>query len=375
MRKRLLWLFGLLLSVGPTQCSCTDVELGATEQDLSKQDLERDGYTCEATAPHGGSYTCTKCESFTTTDSTGTHKFTECWSVGCTGYPDGHTECASQSASLPSFWMEAEDTTLYGAIQKTTDGNASAGSALSVAGSGSTRATFATDVAATVTAWVRVIAPSTSASSIYIQLDATPAVRWEIPTTTTWAWLPVHASWSLAAGTHALRFYADEVGVRIDRVVLAGDPAFVPVAQTYQAEAAALVAPMQTGFQRTIPAVGYIWVPNGGGTGGLAQLQISVPRADTYMVWGRVSAPSDADNSFSIGLLGEPRTAWSMPSASGWAWDRADVAGQPVLLPLDGFDVLEIAEREDGTKLDKLVLTNDPGFTLVEPSSDLLLAP
>jgi hypothetical protein len=115
---------------------------------------------------------------------------------------------------------------------------------------------------------------------------------------------------------------------------------------------------------------GYAWVPNGAGAGGLAQLQLSMPYNDYYYVWGRMLAPTEADNSFYVGKLGEPRTAWSAPVSTSWKWSVA-----PTTMWLDDYDVVEVAQREDGTKLDQLVFTNDPGLTLVEPVDQSVLAP
>ncbi len=352
---------------------CATESLATTEAEISKTDLEGDGFSCGSPQPPSATFTCTRCAEVI--DQDGHSHGQECDVYVCTAAPVG-SDCHYDHTYIPAntydqdlnYWFEADAGTLYQSMQRVSDPGASNGTAL-YAGGGSTRQTFSAELDGTVRLWARVIAPSTSANLIYFQLDSGPLVTWEIPVATSWTWLPVEASWFIGAGAHTLRIYTGEVGVKIDRVLATASASFVPVADTYQAEAAAIVAPMQVGTQSGLPPTRYIWVPNGAGAGGLAQLEVAVPRAGHYAVLGRANAPTTADDSIYVNMLGDARTAWTFAAttASTWKWNRA-----PQPFAIEPFDVLEVARREDGTKLDKLVLTNDPGFVLVEPSGPIL---
>jgi len=219
--------------------------------------------------------------------------------------------------------------------------------------------------------WVRVIAPSTTADMLAIQVDNANPVQWQLPVAATWTWLPVEtakgrASWQLSQGNHTLRVLGSDSGVRVDRVLLATNPDFVPVAETFEAEAGRLWSPMTTGLQR-IPRTTYVWVPNGAGVGGRDDIAIDAPYNGTYQVWGRTSSPSTSDNAFLIKPLSVSTGAypWNTPvtSTSGWAWTKAG----PTFVFRDS-ETISIRQQEDGTKLDKILITNDPSFTLVEKS-------
>ncbi|MDQ3370647.1 MAG: hypothetical protein M3680_34960 [Myxococcota bacterium] len=367
MKPRLLLL--LVMVIG---CATEEDSLTTTESELSRGNLVTQGYHCWQPFS-GGFWRCQKCTAVEVVGDEGSQWVTVCSSYRCDETPISST-CTMESSYARNntfdtdnnVWFEAEAATRYGSMQVKADANASGGSYLYVAGSGSTRATFDAAVAGSVTAWVRAIVPSSSANSFYLQLDAV-STRYELPITTTWTWIPLDLDQFVGSGTHTLRLYADEVGVKIDRILLTSNPEFVPVVQTVQAEVAAIVAPMQAGTQRSIPTTTFLWVPNGAGSGGLAQWQLAMPYTGNYTAWGRFLAPTEADNSFSIGTLGKPRTTWSVPVASSWGWSRTTAT-----FGLDGDEVLELAQREDGTKVDKLVLTNDPGFTLVEPAQPVV---
>lgn len=359
-------------------CLADDLETSTIVEEIAKQTLQSQGFTCRDKTDAWGitSTLCTRCEPVTVNGRT----VTVCTNYTCTAagectHSGDYIKSATFAADL-NFWFEAEAGALSGAFQLQTDGGASAGSFVyaSSASDGASVHTLTTPHNTSVYGWARVIAPSTASSSMWMQLDNTQAVRIELPVATTWTWVPlrdssgVTPSWWLSAGDHTVRLLGDEAGVKIDRVLLTESTTFVPVVATIQAETAGVVAPMVKASTLKFPQVGYVWVPNGTGTNGLAQLSTNLPRADRYAVWGRVQAPTTADNSLFIGAFGDPRAAWETPTTStGWAWDRADIAGEPIVLDLDAWGLIEIAQREDGIKVDQLVVTNDPGFTIVEP--------
>jgi hypothetical protein len=87
--------------------------------------------------------------------------------------------------------------------------------------------------------------------------------------------------------------------------------------------------------------------------------------AGTYVVWGRVIAPSTGSNSFWVSMDGGPFALWNLPVSSSWVWDRVSSAGvaDPVVFSLAaGTHTLVVEQREDGARLDRLLITSDLGF-------------
>ena len=370
----------LLLLAG---CSVEEASVSETTQNVSKDELEAAGADCNTLGPT--QWQCFVCEWIVVTDPETliVIPYRLCVEYRCTQIdPWGGTECEEMPAYWVNstlgrdlnYWFEAESGTRsgpLGGLQITSSASASAGRALDL-GAGTSRLDnfYVHIIPVQLTPWVRVIAPSTASNSFYLQVDNV-SKRFEVPVSTTWTWVRLDEVYDKGAGWHSLRIHADEPGLRIDRILLTASPAFTPVVQTVQAEAFGWVPPMTSGIMKALPPAlptTYIWVPNGAGTGGFAQLEVDTPYGGNFVVWGRFNAPSTADNSIYIAEYLEDRVTWDVPttSAGGWVWDRAEVAGEPLVLSLDPGAIIEVAQREDGTRLDKLVFTNDPGFTLVE---------
>ena len=111
------------------------------------------------------------------------------------------------------------------------------------------------------------------------------------------------------------------------------------------------------------------------GCAGRAPLLTPSPRAGhtpqsagTYKLWGRVIAPTDDDDSFWVRVDNGAWTDWNDITA-GSAWHWANVTDDtnsdaPVLAGLSaGTHTIAVAYREDGAKLDRVLITND--LTLV----------
>lgn len=80
-----------------------------------------------------------------------------------------------------------------------------------------------------------------------------------------------------------------------------------------------------------------------------------VSESGTYTLWARVIAPSPTDDSFWIRMDGGSWISWNniAPGSTSWTWD--DVQSYSLSA---GSHTLTVAYREDGTRLDKLYLTN-----------------
>ena len=132
-----------------------------------------------------------------------------------------------------------------------------------------------------------------------------------------------------------------------------------------EAEDGDINAPMQIAGDTKASEGSYISVPNGAGSGGDAVFTFTVGKAGTYMVWGRVIAPSGNDDSFFIAMDNGSSATWKTLRGSAWAWDkvRADGGSSPILYTLSaGQHTLTVQRREDGTRLDRILITSDTKY-------------
>ena len=87
------------------------------------------------------------------------------------------------------------------------------------------------------------------------------------------------------------------------------------------------------------------------------------------MIWGRVFAPTGKDDSFFVSIDDGDYALWHVQNSETWAWDpvsNRDVGGDvrdafnPAVYYLEaGEHTLIIKQREDGTKIDRILITND----------------
>jgi RNA polymerase sigma factor (sigma-70 family) len=101
--------------------------------------------------------------------------------------------------------------------------------------------------------------------------------------------------------------------------------------------------------------------------GGQSSLRFDLPDPGNFRIWGRVIAPSTGDDSFWVRLDGGAWLKWNdIAQGNTWHWDQIndDAAVGPSTFALSaGPHTLTIAYREDGARLDRLLITNDLGFT------------
>lgn len=139
---------------------------------------------------------------------------------------------------------------------------------------------------------------------------------------------------------------------------------------TYLEAESGLVQPdMQVDEDDAASGRQYVWVP--GEPGGRASApgsiswRLNVPEAGEYYLWGRIQAPTPDDDSFFVRIYTddtEPvgRVDWHTGQHEAWKWTAFSLrtAREPAPLPLPQGEVtLEISAREDGTKIDRLMLT------------------
>lgn len=107
-------------------------------------------------------------------------------------------------------------------------------------------------------------------------------------------------------------------------------------------------------------------------------MSFTVDTAANYHVWCRVMAPAASSDSFNVTMdngTEQPFHVYGVaeptePRSSGWIWKRIHVVGgDPRDYPLAaGSHTLKFRVREQGTCLDRVVLSSDPDFT---PSDSL----
>ena len=109
----------------------------------------------------------------------------------------------------------------------------------------------------------------------------------------------------------------------------------------------------------------YVYVPNGSGTGGYSAYTFEVTNAGKYIIWGRVLAPSGEDDSFFVSMDGGADSTWDITRSTNWVWDKVSHrdGADPVVYNLSaGKHTLLIKQREDGSKLDEFIITDDFSF-------------
>jgi hypothetical protein len=152
----------------------------------------------------------------------------------------------------------------------------------------------------------------------------------------------------------------------------ASQPAAVSV--WLEAETGELSAPMRIATNAEASASQYVWVPPNPKwirephqIGGSVHYRFQVPQDGTYVIWGRVRAEGPQENSFYVALDDSTFFAWHVhvSSTQTWGWDViSDLEPRdlstPFLFALGvGEHTLVLYQRESGTQLDELLITND----------------
>jgi hypothetical protein len=102
-------------------------------------------------------------------------------------------------------------------------------------------------------------------------------------------------------------------------------------------------------------------------TDGQVSYSFSLPESGSYVLWGRVWATYDTDDSLWVQIDDGPWINWDnmVPANGYWRWDavhNSDASDTTVVFDLDaGEHTLTFGYREDTTYLDKWLLTNVSG--------------
>ena len=118
---------------------------------------------------------------------------------------------------------------------------------------------------------------------------------------------------------------------------------------------------------------GVVVVPNVGENegdttnGARLDYEVEFSQTGTYYVWVRARGPSGSDDSVHVGLDGSPATYGGLgmsPDGGGWDWtNEVDGTRVTVSVGSTGTHTLSLWMREDGTEVDKLVVTTNASYT------------
>jgi hypothetical protein len=198
----------------------------------------------------------------------------------------------------------------------------------------------------------------------------------------------------LSAGTHTLTVKQREDGARLDKILVTNDLSMTAAELEtmpsgdeeniwIEAEDGDIYAPMEIAGDATASAGGYIWAPEGDGNlytssknGGRVEYRFDVPTGGDYVIWGRVMAPDSGSDSFYVRVDGSEMTWHTKQSDNGkWTWDVVSQrnvnddrnASNPLVYHLSaGTHTLTIKQREDGARLDKILVTRNLGTTAAD---------
>lgn len=102
-------------------------------------------------------------------------------------------------------------------------------------------------------------------------------------------------------------------------------------------------------------------------TSGIAYFTFNVPANALYKMFAYVKAESDSENSFYAKIDSMDTYEWHIPLSSEFSWrelTQGTEANQVNIFLPAGTRILQIREREDGTELSKILLTQDPNFDI-----------
>ncbi|HKP94180.1 MAG TPA: hypothetical protein VJ385_00345 [Fibrobacteria bacterium] len=113
---------------------------------------------------------------------------------------------------------------------------------------------------------------------------------------------------------------------------------------------------------------------------GVLSLVFEQPDASaSYTIWARVIAPTASDDSFWLRMDGGTPIKWNnIPLGTAWHWVRIKAEGASAAAKFTlstGTHTLKFAYREDGTKLDQLILTSNANYNPNATLSGPPLAP
>lgn len=91
---------------------------------------------------------------------------------------------------------------------------------------------------------------------------------------------------------------------------------------------------------------------------GKATYGFTITNAGSHRIWCRVIGPSDQDDSFWLKVDNEAHFLWDITETSEWTWEQ-----QKTVTLSEGDHTIEISEREDGVKIDCMLIAWNAGLS------------
>jgi hypothetical protein len=132
----------------------------------------------------------------------------------------------------------------------------------------------------------------------------------------------------------------------------------------------AMAKPLEIAYDKDASQGMYVYAPNSTGNYYqpdriMALYSVYIIKPGVYVLWGRTKAQNRQDDSFFIQVDNGANNMWKIESGNKWHWDqvRHQKGKEPAKFFLEeGLHTIKVKVREDGAKLDKLLLTNNVNF-------------
>ena len=304
---------------------------------------------------------------------------------------------AAPKLDAVSYWLEAECADYGSRWNRTNSGSAAGGayvvsqsSALSSAPSDDAahQVRFTVDVAKAGEYYLfaRVDAANESNDSYWVRINGSPWIKWfsGFATGRGFQWNAVPNALPLRAGSNRIDFAYREPNTKLDKIVLSNsdevpdgqggsDPTCgtspTPVAGDSQqdfwleAECASVGRRWSTQSSSAASSGTYVVVRSGNAINSApsdipdnrVRFSLSSVRGGSYKFFARIDAPTNIDDSFWVRINGGSWYKWAsgIEQRRGFQWNKLPRSVELA----NGTNIIDVAFREDGTKLDKLFLT------------------
>jgi hypothetical protein len=263
--------------------------------------------------------------------------------------------------------------------------------------------------------WVRGYKTGSTDDSLHAGLDGLAVSSCDrisnLPTTGSWVWTSTtidsnsRATFNVSSiGIHTVNIWMREDGFRIDKIILTTDPNYKPTGTgpaespinqppPYRQDSGSnsIVSMEAENYHDNITQGGHNWTlitsPTGC-SGGYAMQALpdngalidrgSSPRLDfrvnfvktgTHYIWVRGYKTGGTDDSLNAGLDGQAVSSCNrisnFPTAGSWVWTSTTMnsgARATFNISSTGVHTVNIWMREDGMRIDKIVLTTNPAY-------------
>ena len=144
------------------------------------------------------------------------------------------------------------------------------------------------------------------------------------------------------------------------------DPALAEYHWLEAEHAKSIVSPLEIAYDKNASGNRFIYCPNNTKNTYvpspiMAIYKVHITKPGIYILWGNVKMKDKKDNSFFVQIDKGENNLWEIESENKWHWDKVNNRNgeDPVKFMLTpGIHTIRVKLREDGTKLDKMLLTN-----------------